>query len=108
LFQAIASLYGRGSKSLKNLNVSKLPNAMFESNQEVCRSDLPEKFAQFFDNKVKTITQSREIKGEVKNGTKKVKSRNTFLIDIDSVKSCIKFINQKITVRVATGYWKGF
>ena len=60
----------------KNLNSNELPAKMYESGIEISNDNLPDVFAKFFDNKVKTIVNEMDVDFNVYNGKKLVNSLN--------------------------------
>lgn len=60
----------------KNLNSNELPAKMYESGIEISNDNLPDVFAKFFDNKVKTIVNEMDVDVNVYNGKKLVNSLN--------------------------------
>jgi hypothetical protein len=58
---------------------------------------LPQKFAQFFDSKVRDIINYVTIDNSVYTGTPKVNSTNTSVMDKESICQRFKFLTMKST-----------
>ena len=53
----------------KDLNIEPIPKTMFSNNIEIQRTNLPDSFACFFNNKVNNIVESTNIDNNVYNVT---------------------------------------
>ena len=59
-------------KIAKDLNINKLPDNMFLNVDPIPASELPDKFAEFFKNKIDSIVQGSILNPNVYNGTRKL------------------------------------
>jgi hypothetical protein len=82
----------RTVKASKDINAERLPNAMFENDAQIDPDELANRFADFFDGKVKSVTSNATIDDNVYNGTRIVFSENKFFV---SILTCIKSMKLK-------------
>ena len=68
---------------------------MFESDEEILNECLADRFAAFFDNKIKKVLGDTKIDENVYNGTQKVNAENSFFMDRDSIEECIRSLSIK-------------
>ena len=59
-------------KNRKDQCINELPKKMHLNNSEIKNEELPDKFADFFENKIKTIVNVTQINKEVYNGQRKM------------------------------------
>ena len=81
-------------KTAMDCNVSNLPKTLFKNNLEVPIDAIPDRFAEYFDLKIKNILEEVRIDETVYNGTRKVEEENKNFMDPVSVKECM--MNLKI------------
>ena len=67
---------GDAVRITKDLNVESIPKTLFSHNIEIQRTNLPDSFACFFNNKVNTIVESTNIDNNVYNGVRRVEADN--------------------------------
>ena len=84
-------------KIAKDLNVESLPKTLFEEGAEIQTDQVAERFANFFDTKIKNIINSTGVDDEVYNGSTKAKSEAKFFMDPLSVKECMQSLKVKNT-----------
>ena len=72
-----------------------LPTSMFLNNTKIMESKLPDAFAEFFINKVNTITNDQTISNSVYNGVRKINTENqNFMTEIE-IRKVIKIPKTK-------------
>ena len=84
-------------KIAKDLNIESLPKTLFEEGAEIHTDQVAERFANFFDTKIKNIINSTEVDDGVYNGSNKAKSEVKFFMDPLSVKECMQSLKVKNT-----------
>ena len=80
----------------KNLDIPKLPSRMYNQNEEISIEDLPDKFADFFENKIIDIVNDSLIDQNVYNGNRKINaSQKNFMTtkDVMEAVSSLKIKN---------------
>jgi endonuclease/exonuclease/phosphatase family metal-dependent hydrolase len=82
-------------KLAKDLNVTNLPKTLYENNIKIPKSDWPDRFATFFENKVNGIVKDVKLNHNVYNGTRKVQVNNKNFMDTKSVMECVKSLKIK-------------
>ena len=82
-------------KSAKNVNVTNLPKTLFEQNEELQHKDIPDKFANHFDTKIRKLLRDVNIDNDVYNGVKKVEAVNKNFMDCQSVRECVSSLKIK-------------
>ena len=102
------SLWNAVKKS-KDINHNNLPDTMTLNEQKINERDLPDVFAEFFSNKVKTIVNNCAVKDSVYNGIRKINSNSENFMTPLNVSSAIKSLKAKncegfdrIPVRILT------
>ena len=84
-------------KIAKDTCSESLPNTLFENGVEVKYEEAAERFASYFDSKVKDILANTKVNDQVYNGTRKVTAENKFFMDRLSVKECMLSLKIKNT-----------
>ena len=82
-------------KTAMDINVSNLPKTLFEKKIEVPTEDLPDRFAEYFDTKIKKVLEEVNIDENVYNGKRLIEDENKNFMDPASVKECIKNLKIK-------------
>ena len=82
-------------KVAKDVNTSSLPSSMHEENVEIEENTLPDRFASFYDKKVKKLLEEVQIDDDVYNGRRKVNLSDEFFMDFETVKSCMLSLKSK-------------
>ena len=82
-------------KAAKDINVNSLPKRMFENNYEIEEDSLQQRFASFFDQKIKKILDDVKISPMVYNGINKITNGNRFFMQLESVKSSMLSLKPK-------------
>ena len=82
-------------KIAKDINVAGLPGVMYLNNIKIPNTILAQKFADFFENKVKTIISEVEISEDVYNGKRKIFSQNEMFMNTHNIKKCFDSIKNK-------------
>ena len=82
-------------KKAKNLNVSQLPDNLTLNSTKIQEHALPDTFAEFFSNKVKTIVNECKIDSSVYNGTRKINSDPENFMTPENVLIAIKSLKIK-------------
>ena len=85
-------------KIAKDINLDPLPEEMYHNQNKISQSTLSGAFAQFFSDKVTSITSNTTINPEIHNGTRKLNSPNKFFMssaEILDVLSNIKVKNSE-------------
>ena len=82
-------------KIAKDINVAGLPGVMYLNNIKIPNTILAQKFADFFENKVKTIIWEVEISEDVYNGKRKIFSQNEMFMNTHNIKKCFDSIKNK-------------
>ena len=96
------SLVPGNSKSLwnavnlaKDINPNTIPHNMSDNGSNIDPNNLSDAFAQFFDNKVKSIVDTCKVEDNVYNGTTKVFSHESNFMTTKNVSDAIKSIKIK-------------
>ena len=79
-------------KIAKGVNIPSLPDNMSLNDNLIKNNDLPEAFANFFENKITQITSNTQISNNVYNGTKKVDHPNSFFMTDTDIRECLNNI----------------
>ena len=79
----------------KDINVTSLPEVLYENNVEIPSNKQAEIFAKFFSEKVIKITNSVNISPEVYNGKLKVNCDPSFFMSGNDILECLKSIKIK-------------
>ena len=82
-------------KIAKGVNIPSLPDNMSLNDNLIKNNDLPEAFANFFENKITQITSNTQISNNVYNGTKKVDHPNSFFMTDTDIRECLNNIKIK-------------
>ena len=82
-------------KIAKDVNLDSLPKSMYESNIEIPRDMLPDRFASYFHNKIATLLEGVNIDENIHNGFNKVNCSESDFMDLESVISCMKSLKSK-------------
>ena len=82
-------------KIAKDINVTGLPGVMYLNNIKIPNIILAQKFADFFENKVKTIISEVEISNDVYNGKQKMFSQNAMFMTTENIIKCFDSIKNK-------------
>ena len=82
-------------KIAKDINVTGLPGVMYLNNIKIPNIILAQKFADFFENKVKTIISEVEISNDVYNGKQKMFSQNAMFMTTQNIIKCFDSIKNK-------------
>jgi hypothetical protein len=80
----------KGVKAAMVINVSNLPKTMFERKIEMPPEDLTDRFAVFFDAKIKKILEEVNIDENVYNRKRMLVDENKNCMDSVLVKECLK------------------
>ena len=84
-------------KTAKDVNTNVLPNTMYEAGDEIDPEKLPERFAKFFDDKIKNVLAQTSLDENVYNGYRKVNSESKFFMTYEMVGECISSLKIKNT-----------
>jgi hypothetical protein len=84
-----SSLWKAG-KIAKDINFESLSTTLLKEGADIDTDQVAERFANFFDTKIKNTINSTEVDDEVYNGSNKAKSEAKFFMDPLSVKECIQ------------------
>jgi hypothetical protein len=76
-------------RTAMDINVSSLPKTLYENEQKIPNEGLPDRFAKYFDLKIKNTFEELAKNEEVFNGKRKVEENNKNFMDPLSVKECI-------------------
>ena len=82
-------------KIAKDINIPMLPTSMFLNNTKIMESELPDAFAEFFTNKVNTITNDQTISNSVYNGVRKINAENQNFMTETEIRKAIKSLKPK-------------
>ena len=82
-------------KIAKDVNVSHLPETFYENNQEIQRESLPDRFASFFDEKIKSLLQDVRTEENVYNGFRKIEAENKMFMTKKDILECMKSLKCK-------------
>ena len=74
-----------------------LSSAMYERGTKIDKDELAEKFASFFDAKIKVLQETVAIKDDVYNGTQKITEENKMFMDIFSIREVLQTLKIKNT-----------
>ena len=80
-----------------NINATNLPKTLFENKEEIPNIEVPDRFANHFDIKIRNILREVKINDAVYNGIKKVEAENKNFMDLQSVRECITSLKIKNT-----------
>ena len=84
-------------KIAKDIHTPKLPPKMSLENIEIQNIDLPDVFAQFFENKVNKIVNDQQISDSVYNGKRKIWTVDHHFMSIDNILEAVKSLKSKIS-----------
>ena len=82
-------------KAAKNVNVTSIPKFLYEDNIKINDKSVPDRFAAFFDDKIRKILSNVEINEGVYNGSSKMNANVGHFMDTDSVRECILSLKLK-------------
>jgi hypothetical protein len=82
-------------KCAKDLNHGGLPTTMLESGVEIPEENLSDRFAYYFDKKIKDVVSRVELDESVFNGNKKLECWDFIFIGKPAILSCIKTLKYK-------------
>ena len=82
-------------KVAKNISTSDYPNEMYLGDELINKIDLPNKFADHFENKVKKIVQDTQINPNVYNGKRKLIAPSEFFMSPDEISLAINSLKIK-------------
>ena len=82
-------------KVAKDVNTTTLPTTMFEKNVEIPENLLPDRFAGFFDIKIKNLLEEVEVDDSVYNGRKQIATRDKFFMDLETVREIMGNLKNK-------------
>ena len=86
---------GRAVKVASDMNVTGLPDTMYENGMELPADKIASAFGDLFQRKVKTIVESTNINPEVHNGNRKIININEFSLNENDISECIKGLKIK-------------
>jgi hypothetical protein len=72
-----------------DVNVTTMPNQMYNNKNEASRSNLSDSFAAYFDKKIKDMLVQVNIENDAYNGKRLINAENKMFMDSDSIKECI-------------------
>ena len=84
-------------KIARDLNVTTLPCKMTNNGEDIEEEKLADKFAEYFDAKIRNLSEQATIDPSIYNGRKKINGVNKMFMDEDSVRECIATIKLKNT-----------
>jgi hypothetical protein len=84
-------------RTAKDVNTNALPNTMHEAGNEINPKKLPDRFAKFFDNKIKDVWGQTSLEENVFNGNKKVISESKFFMSTQLIRKFISSLKIKNT-----------
>ena len=87
-------------KIAKGINIPSLLDNMSLNDNLIKNNDLPEAFANFFENKITQITSNTQISNNVYNRTKKVDHPNSFFMTDTDIREC----RNNIKIKNCEGY----
>ena len=79
----------------KGINPNQLPKNMLCQGKDINRTELSEKFVNYFEDKVKRIVASREVDNKVYNGKKKVSWADKNFMCLENIVRAFKSIKIK-------------
>ena len=82
-------------KLAKNVNIPKLPPRMTLNNVEINNKNLPDVFADFFEQKVSNIVTEQKINDSVYNGKSKMYCADSHFMSIDNIVKVVKTLKIK-------------
>lgn len=82
-------------KIAKDVNVASLPKILFEDRVAIPTASIPDRFASYFDEKIKTLLSSVKIENDVYNGKKKMDAENKMFMTTKDVEECLKMLKNK-------------
>ena len=68
-------------KIARDLNVTTLPSKMTKNGEDIDEDELADKFAEFFDTKIKNLSGQATIDPSIYNGKKKINCENKMFMD---------------------------
>ena len=80
----------------KDIGISTIPNTMTFGNKIINEHERSDCFASFFEEKVRTITESVVIDPNVFNGSRKIHAGDLMFMGPGEVLSCMKSLKCKI------------
>ena len=87
----------RTVKTAKDVNTNSIPSTLYESGIEIENEQVAERFANYFDTKIKNFLQQTSINDNVYNGARKVIAEEKIFMDPTSVRECIASLKIKNT-----------
>ena len=84
-------------KMAKDTNQDNLPKTMYENGTLINQDDYADRFATFFDNKIRRLIDQTNMDDNVYNGYRKVFSEEKMFMDSVSVKHCMLSLKNKNT-----------
>ncbi len=82
-------------KCTKDQNHEDLPTTMLESGVEIPKANLPDRFANYFDKKIKNVIGQIELDENVYNGNKRLERQDLDFMGKQAIFSCIKTLKKK-------------
>jgi hypothetical protein len=82
-------------KVAKDVNHTNLPGTMYEEGSKIENVKLVDRFAEFFDRKIKKVVSETNIDHKMFNGNRKLFCNEGFFIDRNSVKEYIESLVTK-------------
>ncbi len=82
-------------KIARDVDTNVLPRTLYEGGVEIEKKLWPDRFADHFDKKIKTILGEINVEDQVYNGRKIVNAVNKNFMDYCSVRECIKSLKNK-------------
>jgi hypothetical protein len=79
----------------KDTNCRGLPNSMMENGIEIPKVNLAERFAKFFDSKIKNVVDHVTLDDNVYNGIKKLNCQNLFFMGRAAITESLKLLKVK-------------
>jgi hypothetical protein len=73
----------RAVKIARDVNTTTLPSQLYLNNETINAKELPDKFASFFDRRVRDLTSETDLDENVYNGRKLVKATNRMFMDAE-------------------------
>ena len=82
-------------KLAKDMNPDSIPSNLTSATTPIPDNQIPDAFADFFENKVNTIYNEAKIDHQIYNGKKKINSTVKFFMTDSDIRQCIKTIKIK-------------
>ena len=79
----------------KNQNIESFPKNIYENGIKIPDNNVPDRVAEFFDNKVKRLVRDSEIEPSIYNGRPKILANECFFMGREAILDCVSSLKIK-------------